>query len=349
MSYEHERRFWKVLPKGTKLLLFFMLGVVLLFEVYTFVVVYTEGNAPLPAAFGNFERVRRLLASHEQREEFSFAVVGDRGTGAGTFKRIWEKLRDEPLSFMVHLGDYTRDGTKGYHRFLRREWAQKAPLPFPVFYVVGNHDVDEREFPISQFEKNYGPTLFTFDYQGCLFIVLCVVDKPSTEKSLAFLESSLSARRQDYRKVFVFLHVPPVRPDFAVRSARNTNEFVALFDRYHVDYVFAGHYHAYARVKVRNTVYLVSGGGGASLERGKFGRFHHATVIEVGPDWVSERILHVESERDIGARAEEFVLAELYPRIVNHWPVAILLNVGILGILFWAFRGFLRNGRRHKF
>ena len=105
MSYEHERRFWKVLPKGIKLLLFFMLGVVLLFEVYTFVVVYTEGNAPLPAAFGNFERVRRLLASHEQREEFSFAVVGDRGTGAGTFKRIWEKLRDEPLSFMVHLGD----------------------------------------------------------------------------------------------------------------------------------------------------------------------------------------------------------------------------------------------------
>jgi len=348
MQYSSTQR-WRDLRKGIKLLLFFVLAVVLVFEVYTFIVVYTEGNALLPVAFGNFERVRRLLASDEQREEFSFAVVGDTQRGPGTFKRIWEKLEDEPLSFMVHLGDYTRHGTEGYHRFLRSEWAHKAPLPFPVFYVVGNHDVDPIQFPISRFEEIYGPTLFTFDYQGCFFIVLGAVDKPSTQKSLAFLESLLSARQHHYRKVFVFLHVPPVRPDFPVRSARNTNEFVALFDRYHVDYVFAGHYHAYARVKLRNTVYLVSGGGGGHLEKQKFGRFHHATVIEVGPDWVSERILHVDSKRAIGARAEEFALAELYPWMRNHWPAAIILNVGLFGVLFWAFREFLRNRRRHKF
>jgi predicted phosphohydrolase len=103
--------------------------------------------------------------------------------------------------------------------------------------------------------------------------VLCVVDKPSTEKSFAFLESSLLARRHDYRKVFVFMHVPPVWPDFAVGSARSQNQFVALFDRFHVDYVIAGDYHGYARIKIKDTVYLVTGGGGARLVKGKLGDF----------------------------------------------------------------------------
>jgi predicted phosphodiesterase len=336
MSYEHERKSWRVLAKGIKLLLYPMLAVVLLLEAYTFIVAHTEGNAPLPATFGNFERVRRLLASDEQREEFSFCVVGDTKGGQKTFEEIRKQLKDEPLSFMVLLGDCVRKGTEGYHRFLRCEWAAEYALPFPVFYVVGNHDFDRETFPLSRFEEIYGPTIFSFDYQGCLFFVLCVMDKPSTEKSLAFLESSLLARRHDYRKVFVFMHVPPVWPGFSPGSARSQNQFVALSDRFHVDYVIAGDYHGHARIKVKDTVYLVSGGGGARLVRGKFGRFHHAVVITVGPDWVSERILHVNSMKDIEDRAEELALAEVWPWMEKNWPVAILLNVGMLGILFWA-------------
>jgi len=64
-----------------------MLVLVLVFEVYTFIVVYTEGKAPLPTAFGNFERVRALLKDGEQREEFSFAVAGDT-QGTGTFEKL---------------------------------------------------------------------------------------------------------------------------------------------------------------------------------------------------------------------------------------------------------------------
>ncbi len=325
-----------------------MLAVVLLFEAYTFVVVYTEGNATLPAMFGNFERVRRLLASDEQGDGFSFVAVGDTKGGTETFEEICERLKDEPISFMVLLGDCVRKGTEGYHRFLRCEWAKEVSLPFPVFYVVGNHDVDGQKFPTSRFEEIYGPTIFSFDYQGCLFIVLCIVDKPSTGESLVFLESLLSARRHDYDKVFVFMHVPPVWPDFAVGSARNQNQFVALFDRFPVNYVIAGDYHGYARVRVGNTVYLVTGGGGSHLERGKFGRFHHAIVLRVGLNSVSERILHVNGMENIEDRAEELAVAEVSPWMEKNWRVAIILNAGILGMLFWAFRGFLRDRRRHK-
>ncbi|MFQ5822394.1 MAG: metallophosphoesterase family protein [Candidatus Heimdallarchaeota archaeon] len=343
-------KIWRVLRRGGRLFLFFMLGLVLVFEVYTFAVSYIEGNTALPAAFGNFERVRELLASDEQRDEFSFAVVGDTRRGPGTFEQIWQKLKDEPLSFMVLLGDCVREGTAGYHRFFRSEWAGKAALPFPVFYVAGNHDVDRETFPISQFEKIYGPTNFSFGYHGSLFIVLRILNKPySTKESLAFLESLLSARRHDYRKVFVFMHIPPyVSSDFFARRFEDEKRLVALFDRFHVDYVIAGDYHGYARVKLRNTVYLVSGGGGSHLEEQKFGRFHHAIVIKVRPNSVSERILQVNKKGDFEDRAKELALAEVYPWMEKNWPVAILLNVGILGILFWAFRGFLRHCRTSR-
>jgi hypothetical protein len=97
-------KMWRVLRKGIQLLLSFTLGVVLLFEVYTLVVVYTEGKAPLPATFGNFERVRRLLRNDEQREKFSFCAVGDPQRGQETFEEIHKKLKDEPISFLVLPG-----------------------------------------------------------------------------------------------------------------------------------------------------------------------------------------------------------------------------------------------------
>jgi hypothetical protein len=338
-------KIWNPLRRGVQLFLFFMLAVVLLFEAYTFVVVYTKGNSALPAMFGNFERVRALLVDDEQREEFSFCVVGDTQGGQETFEEIFERLKDEPISFMVLLGDCVRKGTEDYHRFLRCEWSKEISLPFPVFYVVGNHDVNGQKFPISRFEEMYGPTVFSFEYQGCLFIVLRILDRPySTKESLAFLESLLSGQPHDYRKVFVFMHIPPpVSSDFSARRFENEKELVALCNRYCIDYVIAGDYHGYARVKVGNTVYLVTGGGSAHLEMRKFGRFHHALVITVGPHSVSEKILFVNRMQNIEDRAEELAVAEVYPWMKKHWHVAIILNAGILSMLFWAFRGLLRN------
>jgi len=195
-------------------------------------------------------------------------VVGDI-KGRGTFEKIVEKLKKEPLSFMVLLGDCTREGTYGYHRYLKAELAEEMKTPFPVFYIVGNHDVDEKEFSLSQFEKAYGPTNFSFEYQGCLFIGLRILNYPySTAESAAVLESLLATQRNDYRKVFVFMHIPPpISSDFQAGEFENSKQFVELFHKYNVDYVFAGNYHGYRKITFKNTVYLVSGGGGAHLRK----------------------------------------------------------------------------------
>jgi len=337
----------RVFQKGVYLLFFLLLLLVLVVEAYAIITVYTEGNVPLPATFGNFERVRALLADDNDSEQFSFAVAGDT-QGTGTFERLAESLKDEPISFLVLLGDCVRNGSPGDHQYFRAELAEELRMPYPTFYCVGNHDVSKDEFPISRFEKMYGPTNFSFEYQGCLFIVLRILNQPlySTQESLGFLESILSDHRNNYRKIFVFMHIPPpVSTDFAARLFENTDIFIALCDRFKVDYVIAGDYHGYARVQRGDTVYLVTGGGGAHLEKEMPGNFHHAVLITVGPQAVSERILAVERDEDLEDRIERWAIADVYAWMRKHVWITILMNIGVIGFGVFFIRRFIRLRR----
>jgi hypothetical protein len=87
---------------------------------------------------------------------------------------------------------------------------------------------------------------------------------------------------------------------------------------------------------------VISGGGGAHLERQKFGEFHHALVIRVGKGTISERILHVREKTSLEDGIEYLAFSEVFPWLRDHWPLAIILNLGFVGIFFWAFHGLFR-------
>jgi len=326
-----------------------VLALVLIVEAVSLIIIRREGDLPLPPTFGNFDPVRALLAKDARSEEFSFAVVGDPHISS-TFAELCRQLRDMPLSFMVILGDGVSRPTPAQHQFLRAEWATELAMPFPVFYAVGNHDVDEKTFPLDLFEKTYGPTNFSFEYGRCLFIVLRALEPPcSSRESIEFLQSVLSSRRAACRRVFVFMHIPPmVSSDYQVRGLDSAGEFALLFDRFKVDYVFGGDYHGLARVKVRDTVYLVTGGGGGRLRKQKFGRAHHAMVIGVRPDSISERILYVDRKTDWKDEMEAFAIAKFHPWLEENRLAVVVANAGILGFWAWALGGFVRNRARRR-
>ena len=313
-----------------------------IFEIYAFYIVQTSEKATIPPNFGNFERVRNLLK--DCTEEFSFALAGDIN-GRGTFEKICRNLREEPLSFMVILGDAVRKPTYGYHRFFKLQLQKELSLPFPTFYVAGNHDVDKKNFTVNDFEKDYGPTNFSFEYGNCLFIVLRIIGKPfSTDESLKFLEDTLKKSKGKYRKTFLFFHIPPpVSNDFFSKHYENQWELMALINDYKVDYVATGDYHGYARVKVKNTNYLITGGGGSHLRDMKFGNFHHAIVIKVGENSISERILAADRVNEFEDGVERYVIAEYYPWVKNNLFLFLIFNIGILlfllGLLWKFFTG----------
>lgn len=315
------------------------------FEIYTMFIQNYEGNIDLPQRTGNFAHVREMLAKEQQKDEFCFGVIGDTQSH-GTFEQIAKELRSEPLSFAVFLGDFVRKGTEGNHNYFKSEYTTEFAFPFPTFFVVGNHDVDINNFPLSRFEEVYGPSIFSFEYQKCLFVVLRILNEPySNEESLQFLEK-LSSEKDlpNYNKIFVFMHIPPpISSDFSAREFKGSTEIISFIEKLKADYVIAGDYHGYARIAINNTVYLVTGGGGAHLEERKFGRFHHALVLKVTKDSISEKILMVNRKEELGDRIENFVLAYIYPWMRNNLLAVSFLNIIVMLYGFKVTTKILRN------
>jgi predicted phosphodiesterase len=301
------------------------------FEGYV-VLVQRHGDLPLPPLFGNFEKVRTTLQAAPPKEEFSFAVLGDPRGGNGIFEEIVKKLRVASPDFVVLLGDCSK-ATEGRHRYFRAQCATGCAMSCPMFYVVGNQDIDPEHFPLSRFEALYGPSLFSFEFQDCLFIGLRNPgDASSNRESTDFLTSFLDRETDKYRRIFVFMHVPPPLPGFDSKKFRAPEELKALFQQLKVDHVFTGHYHGYARTQLGDTTYLITGGGGSPLEHGRedIGQFYHGIVVGVGPDHVSERIVMVPPRLGWDEELEQFAIAGAYPIMANNIVTTCLLNLGLL-------------------
>jgi hypothetical protein len=248
-------------------------------------------SAALPPNVGNGARVTALLAPvPADRATYRFGVVGD-SRNTGIYEQIMQVLGDGSLSFLVNLGDFVNDGTFQEHEFFAREM-QEMELPCPMFLVVGNHDVGQ-EFGLEDFHERYGPTRFAFRYGGDLFLVLPFVRGVAVGGCEAWVDEVLTRERGSVRYVFVFTHTPPLqRPDFYKVGSADPSRLIGLFEAHHVTYVISGDLHGYRRAEQNGVRYLVTGGGGGRLDkRSPFGRFHHAVVLKVDGDGVTERIL----------------------------------------------------------
>jgi hypothetical protein len=329
------RRFCTTIFSAGRIICLALLTVLFAFEVYVLSINHSEGGTPLPAGFGNHAAVIKMLTDQRKKESFRFAVAGDTKS-IGTFERIAQELRTEPLDFVVLLGDVAYDGTEALHRWLRAE-IREYKFEVPTFYIIGDHDVESDTFPVRRFEEIYGPGIFSFVYQDCLFIGLHILGEPySNQDSIDFLSHIASRPKDSFRHKFVFMHIPPpISTDFSARSFNNDTDLVALFDKLQVDYVFAGDFHGYARTCKGLTNYVVTGGGGARLAEKKFKQFHHAVVVTVNQDSVSERIIQVNKSNEFEDALEKLAIGGVYPWLFKYRIFIIPANV-ILLVIFCA-------------
>ncbi|OGV85817.1 MAG: hypothetical protein A3K19_33760 [Lentisphaerae bacterium RIFOXYB12_FULL_65_16] len=330
-------RRWRLIVAGVVVVL--VLGVFAL-EAYTLWAYHVVGSRPLPAGVGNSPANIRRVQAGDASHGFSFAVVGD-VHNSGVLDDILAELRNEPLAFLVLLGDSVRNGDVANHRFFRSRWSRGPEMPFPVFCVPGNHDIDADEFPASQFEARYGPTNFTFEFAGNRFVFLRAVDSLACdEETLGFLRRLVGEARESVSrqmKTFVFLHVPPVTVplDLGEPGTPFDPRLSELLGQLGSCYVLCGHRHTYARIERGNCTYLISGGGGARLIPGKFGQFHHALALRVDEDTVREQMLVVNSGIGLlGNALQCLAMTRLYP-----WFRANQLTVLAGNILLLALTG----------
>jgi hypothetical protein len=202
------------------------------------------------------------------RRPLTFVVYGDNRNGPETERRLVEAARREGAELLLHTGDMVADGENDddWLTFFSIERALLAELP--VFTAVGNHELhgDPTASHFRRFfvlpERGRERLYYTFRWGPARFIALDGNGR-FAEQAAWLAEVLSAAEAAGERDVFVFLHQPPLSTGRHCGAGTRQAEWVALFERYKVRAVFAGHDHAYARMERNGVRYFVSGGGGA--------------------------------------------------------------------------------------
>jgi UDP-2,3-diacylglucosamine pyrophosphatase LpxH len=221
------------------------------------------------------ENVWLTLLPRPLRHPYSFVFGGDVKEQLEVFLGLMKQVRAkaDPL-FMLAVGDYTRNSLPSeIDLFLRKT----ADLPFPVYYVKGNHE--SRCQGDAHYRRFFGPENFSLKVSQMLFIIMdtsaTVHDQKGyriTPEAFQAAEKALALNPSTSWK-FIALHVPPHPLHGAYQhkdlnsnlNAQDAERIKSLAEKNQVSYVLSGHAHLYARKAENGVVYLTSGGGGALL------------------------------------------------------------------------------------
>ncbi len=203
---------------------------------------------------------------------FSFAVVGDSGTGNSYQKKIAHEMYLVHPDFVIHTGDVIyggKDDADFDSKFFSIYRASVERIPW--FLSLGNHDaaLDHgipylRNFYLPQNSPGKG-RYYSFDCAQGHFVALDSNESMSPEsEQYRWLKEDLKHSMAPFK--VIFFHHPLYSTGFHGSSTRLREVLEPLFRRYHVTLVLNGHDHDYERsVPIHGITYVVTGGGGGTL------------------------------------------------------------------------------------
>ncbi len=262
---------------------------------------------------------------------FAFAAISDTQGNYEVASQISKLAWGHRPSFLLHPGDLVQTGRDKRH-WTRTFFPSMHPLisRVPIFPVLGNHEQDAA-FYYHYMDLPKPEYYYTFTYGNAQFFIIDTnrnVDPESEQYQ--WLDQALS--QSDATWKIVCHHHPPYSSDEndygnlwktneSSRGDKRVRQLVTLYDKHAVDVVWTGHIHSYERtwplkesrpVDEGGTLYMITGGGGGSLERpGPFRpafqnvvqRGHHFSMIHV-----NGRIMEVRVFTDRGELFDTFVL-----------------------------------------
>jgi predicted phosphodiesterase len=331
--------------KNLYISLFAVLAVSLLFFVSSVLYTMTKKRLSPPPLLGNSEENISSLNEEEiEPRPFSIFFVSD-FQASSYFERFYNSA-DFPseVDFGVILGDFCMDPRHEYHTFFISEFNEWG-LEFPILLVPGNHDVAstdrdlarENAFTREDFEETYGPRNLSFTHAGCYFII---IDNLYNDEYLTHLKDALSKRPDGTLLTFLFMHIPPssLTPHVKCRGIYEEEMFYEIIDAYNVDYVITGDFHSYLESEYNDTVFLVTGGGGAKLAGDPESSFHHSVVLHIDPErkQVTEKIYPIAEKSDLPDDFKIFIMGDIYT-IFRYHPILfttiIVLHLVLLFVL----------------
>ncbi len=143
------------------------------------------------------------------------------------FKKKFDYIRNRPeIKFGVFTGDIVAANPTA------DDWdkvdADIETLGLPVYFAVGNHDMENREL----FESRYGDTYYSFSFQNDLFIVI----DPNIDgwnisgEQMEFLKRTLHENREKTDNIFVSFHQLLWWKNNSIYTAYRPNSFEGKAD-----------------------------------------------------------------------------------------------------------------------
>jgi 3',5'-cyclic AMP phosphodiesterase CpdA len=220
----------------------------------------------------------------------TFAVAGDSRDNPNVYRRVLAAVMDSGAEFLLHTGDLVNKGTEAQWQELEQTMAD---FSLPFYPVPGNHDGLDGQLEGYLAYSGAPAARYSFDQGDVHFTLADSHNGGIGAGDLAWLREDLSASTQPVK--MVFLHHPPFDPDGTDHiMAYGNEEFMALMAEQQVDYVFAGHIHAYARAERDGVTYIITGGAGAPLYGSDHPlAFHHYLRVAIQDGDVTVEVVEV--------------------------------------------------------
>lgn len=281
-------------------------------------------------ADGEWSSEFQFQTEPQETAAFSFIHVTDsQGLVLQDFKNFGATLNKAfalfpDARFIIHSGDLTEEpeNLQGWDDLFAEAsaWVTRVPL----MPVTGNHDEQDKQadvftahfnLPDNGAEGAIPGTSYSFNYGNAHFVVLDT--ESNIKKQTEWLQKDLAAADREW--IIASIH----RPAYGGNQNDKTDDWVALFDQYHVDLVLQGHNHEYSRSfplkegKVvqagEGTVYVVTNASGSKFNEKKSDKFYHAVHFQNGKQMfagitVNGTTLSFAAYDIDGSKQDEFVL-----------------------------------------
>ncbi len=229
--------------------------------------------------------VRTFQTAGDDATPFAFAIISDTQGNPKVSGAMATMAWQQRPNFLIHPGDLVDTGTVAHHwtdHFFSSMDVLISRVPF--YPVLGNHERDARFYYdyMSLPDPEY---YYRFTYGNAAFFMIdSNRDVSPGSEQFRWLEKNLSACQKTWK--FVCYHHPAYSSDEndfgdlwktnkSTRGDLRVRQLTPLYDRYGVDIVWNGHIHSYERtwplkenraVNRGGTIYMITGGGGGSLE-----------------------------------------------------------------------------------
>ncbi|HET8820825.1 MAG TPA: metallophosphoesterase [Thermoleophilaceae bacterium] len=212
--------------------------------------------------------VGTFRAAPRRASKFTFAVVGDFGSGTSDEAAVASLIESWHPDFVLTTGDnaYPLGSKALLDRDIFRPYAavMRESAWFPA---LGNHDVkaDHGKPELEAFHSLGKERWYRFTWGNAAFVVLDSDTSVAPGSPQLRFARRAFARRSCFR--FAAWHHPPWEPPGRPLSPGLRRNIVPLVQKRGVQVVFVGHLHAYARSRPHHgVVYVAVGTGGATLD-----------------------------------------------------------------------------------